>query len=222
MFRSVDIRSHGVPIFRATTEALDRVGPAPESRSSHLRKIPPHAVAEPYPSRGTYNLDACFNDDAPGRAGRPVEVVAIVEDITRHKLAEIERERLLSEVEAERKRLEAVASQMPLGLLISDREGKLIFFNQEGERLLGHPLKIGSDYLDYARFGPAHQDGTPLPATEHAMGRALLKGEVIRDEEGPYRRPDGSITTLQISAAPVYDEAKNMIGTVALLGDISL
>jgi hypothetical protein len=42
-----------------------------------------------------------------------VEVVAIVEDITRHKLAEIERERLLSEVEAERKRLEAVASESP-------------------------------------------------------------------------------------------------------------
>jgi PAS domain S-box-containing protein len=153
--------------------------------------------------------------------GRPMEVVAIVEDITRHKLAEMERERLLSEVEAERKRLEAVASQMPLGLLISDREGKLIFFNQEGERLLGHRLRLGSDYLDYARFGPSHQNGTPLLATEHAMGRALLKGEVIRDEEGPYRRPDGSITTLQISAAPVYDEAKNMIGTVALLGDIS-
>jgi PAS domain S-box-containing protein len=154
--------------------------------------------------------------------GRPMEVVAIVEDITRHKLAEMERERLLSEVEAERKRLDAVASQMPLGLLISDRIGKLIFFNQEAERLLGHPLMDGAAYLDSAPFGAAAcPDAASLLAGQHTMGGALLRGEVVRDEERPYQRPDGTFTTLQISAAPVYDEARNMTGTVALLVDIS-
>ncbi len=44
--------------------------------------------------------------------GRPMQVVAIVEDISDRKHAEAERERLLHQVEAERRRLEVVAEQL--------------------------------------------------------------------------------------------------------------
>ncbi len=151
------------------------------------------------------------------RQGRPMEVVAIVEDITARKLAEAESERLLHEVDRERKRLEAVATQMPLGLIIADAEGKLVFFNAEAERVLGHRVTAGSNYLDYV----AHVEQTGVAADQYPIVRSLLRGEVIRDGEIPYRKDDGTLTTLQISSAPIYEEPGKITGAVVIFGDIS-
>ncbi len=154
-------------------------------------------------------------------AGRPMQVVAIVEDISARKLAEAERERLLRQVEAERKRLEAVAAQMPSGLVISDESGKLLFFNREVERILGHSLSPGINYLDYSRYGAVHPDGAPFRADEYPMARALLHGQIIHDEELSYRKGDGTFTTVQINAAPIFEGPGKIIGSVSIVNDIA-
>ena len=144
--------------------------------------------------------------------GRPMQVVAIIEDITERVLAEAERERLMRQLEAERKRLDAVAAQMPSGLIIADASGQLTFFNSEAERILAHPLSN----LDQLQHGVT-QNGDRVPVEEYPLTRALLYGDVVRNCEIPYRKGDGTLTTLQVSAGPIHAEAGSISGAVANL-----
>ena len=64
-------------------------------------------------------------------------------------------------------------------------------------------------------------DGSPRPVEEAAPLRAL-KGEVVTNQEGIVRTPaSGELRHRQVSAAPVKDDAGNIIGAVSVVRDIT-
>jgi PAS domain S-box-containing protein len=48
--------------------------------------------------------------------------------------------------------LQAVMDTTPTGLLIADKNGKLLYANKEAERIWGHPLLSVDSPQDYTRY----------------------------------------------------------------------
>jgi PAS domain S-box-containing protein len=117
--------------------------------------------------------------------------------------------------------LQAVLDQMPAGVSVVEApSGRLLFHNDEAVRMLGHPLVNAAERPGHARYGAIHADGSPYAAGEYPIARALT-GEVIREEELLYRRGDGELIVLAVSAVPVRDGTGRIVRAVSTYRDIS-
>ncbi|HEX8432558.1 MAG TPA: PAS domain-containing protein, partial [Longimicrobium sp.] len=126
-------------------------------------------------------------------------------DVSEKRQADEERLRLHREAERQRAFLDTVMRQMPNGVAIAEApHGRIILHNPVADRIFGQPLTAG-EVAEYAAHGLLRDDGTPLPADEYPLARAL-RGETLTDEEIPLARADGAARTLQVSAAPVREE----------------
>ncbi len=102
--------------------------------------------------------------------------------------------------------LQALFEEFPLGIVLSDGQGRILRSNAMAQELLGLPAEaqrerdISSPQWDIVRL-----DGTPMPPGEFASVRALKEGLVVRDVEMGVAHPDGSRTWLSVTAAPVED-----------------
>jgi sigma-B regulation protein RsbU (phosphoserine phosphatase) len=118
--------------------------------------------------------------------------------------------------------LESVIRDLPDGLMISDRNGKILCFNAAAQRILGlETLHVGPD--DRTRlYGCYLQDTvTPFPPDRLPLARAL-RGEVVNDIEIFVRNdhvPSG--VWISASAAPWRDEAGTVSGGVVVFRDIT-
>jgi PAS domain S-box-containing protein len=124
-------------------------------------------------------------------------------------------------LESERARLGAIVDNAPVGIVLAEApSGRIILGNRKTEEILGHPLLPTPDLASYSRWSTRHADGRPLEPHEHPLGRAVATGEVIRSEEYQYHRPDGRITWIRASAAPVRDKRGNIVAGVLVFSDI--
>jgi PAS domain S-box-containing protein len=154
--------------------------------------------------------------------GQVLGVNAVVQDITELKQAQAEREQLLGQLELERRFLEQILQQMPSGVAIAEvPTGKLLFHNDEAIRLLRHPMVTLETYSGYTNYGALHSDGQPYQPEEYPIARSVLIGEVVKAEEMPYRRGDGTETIFSVNAAPIVDPSGNRIAAVSTFEDIS-
>ncbi|WP_029009880.1 PAS domain S-box protein [Azospirillum halopraeferens] len=116
----------------------------------------------------------------------------------------------------ERARLDAVLAQMPAGVAIAEApSGRLLMHNARAIALLGHPMLDTDSYEGYARYGALHPDGTPYAPAEYPIARAVMTGETVELEPMLYRRGDGRLTHLLVSAAPVHDAAGTRVLAVS-------
>ncbi len=112
-------------------------------------------------------------------------------------------------------------AQMPVGLVIAEApSGEIVLFNDEAERLLGHPLIPAQHSADYADWGAIHADGSPYEVAEHPLAQALA-GASCYGAAVYYRRGDGEVITLGVNAAPLRSEDDTIIGAVALFVDMT-
>jgi PAS domain S-box-containing protein len=128
-----------------------------------------------------------------------------------------ERRRAESALAAERRRLAAVLEQMPFGVVVATApEGTFEFINSAAQQLLGTEDMRAAGVADYAKFGAEHEDGRRFEPEDYPLSRALLRGERVLREQQSYRRSDGTIVHLEVSAAPVRDDrGETALGVVA-------
>jgi PAS domain S-box-containing protein len=120
-------------------------------------------------------------------------------------------------------RLRAVLDQMPIGVIVAEASGKVIFSNQEAERVLGHPLGDLPDWHAYAEsFSGLHTDGRSLAADEYPLARAVLRGERVDHEPVLYRRGPDAVVHLEVSAAPLRGADGQMELAIATFQDVTL
>ncbi|MGP9820210.1 PAS domain S-box protein [Salinarimonas sp. NSM] len=119
-------------------------------------------------------------------------------------------------------RLRAVLEQMSTGVTVAQApSGRLLFHNTKGEEILGHGLIRSADYAGYAAYGALHADGRRYAPGEYPIARAMLSGEVVDREPMVYRRGDGSLTDLEVSAAPIRDATGEIVLAVSTYEDVS-
>lgn len=149
--------------------------------------------------------------------------------LTRERIARIEAEdaqkrseELVKQLEHKQAFLHTIIGQAPTGMIIAEApSGKVVLYNQEAARILGHGLQGCMNYTEYAAYGAIHTDGTPYRAEEYPLARALISGEAVQQEDTCCLRSDGSIFHLAVSATPINDEQGHNIAAVCMFHDIS-
>jgi diguanylate cyclase (GGDEF)-like protein/PAS domain S-box-containing protein len=117
--------------------------------------------------------------------------------------------------------MEVLLDQAPIGLVVAEApSGRIVMLNAEAKRILGHDLIPAEAPDHYTNYGAIHTDGTLYRAEEHPLARALL-GEVVRDETVRYRRGDGGVARLSVSASPVRAPSGRILGAVTTFIDVT-
>jgi PAS domain S-box-containing protein len=166
-----------------------------------------------HPQLGTRWLSC---DGSPRYSGDRFEgYVGVNIDITEAKLAELERQQ-------REQMLQSVVEQMPIGVIIARVPGgEILIYNRASEELLGHPI-LGADVVRYGDYGGLDAEGAALTPERYPLARAVLQGEAVDDEELTYRRGDGAMTTLSISARRVDSPDGSPQLAVCTFTDIAL
>ena len=159
-------------------------------------------------------------------AGAIQGLLKIFRDQTGPKRAEEELRAGEARLRLEREFLDTLIRQAPVGISIAEApSGRVLFLNDVARKLIGHG-ELGGDAGRYRLYGAEHSDGRPYAVEDYPTVRSLRHGEVIQAEEMIYRRGGvagrGSAPTrrLEVSSAPVRDEAGGIVAAVTVLQDV--
>lgn len=149
---------------------------------------------------------------------KPGEFACIVSDIT-------ERRQTLDKLRETQDLLEAAVAQSPSGILIADApDVKLRLANETAAQLLsGRTMSADriatvSHARDLNAFRP---DGTPYPTHDLPLSRAILHGQVTRNEEVIIRDESGKDRWMNANAAPIRSEAGEIMAGIVVFHDIT-
>ncbi len=144
-------------------------------------------------------------------AGSPRAVVAH-ENITERKLAE-------EALRDQKVLLETILGQAADAIVVCDDKGKFTFANAAARRLaLVEPEGTTLENTPEV-WGTVHYpDGSPVPPEEWAIRRAL-RGKTTVGMEARLVRPDGSHYDVLVSAAPLRNADRQIVGAVVGLLD---
>ncbi len=149
-------------------------------------------------------------------AGDPQYVVSVVEDITERKQAET----ALRDSET---RYGSVVAAIAEGIILRDKNAKIINCNASAERILGRTLDQmrGNTYFDPS-WEAIHEDGSLFPGDERPANAALRTGQPQSKVVIGLRKPDGAVLWLMMNAQPLFDESKTTpTGAVTTITDIT-
>ncbi len=140
-------------------------------------------------------------------------VLLVIEDITDLKRTE-------EALQASENTLRNITSMIGEGIYVLDARGCLTFMNPEAEKLLGwtEAELMGREVHEVIHAQRA--DGTPLPAAECPVLRAISCGTAFRNEDEVFIRKDGSRFPASVVATPLC-EGGRIIGSVAAFHDIT-
>jgi PAS domain S-box-containing protein len=143
-------------------------------------------------------------------------------DITEHKKAEEQIQKLMTSIQQERDKLSALLNSIPDEVWFADTQGNFVLANPAALQEFALSPTENMSVEDLAgSLEVYHPDGSPRPVKE-APPLCALKGETIENQEEIIRIPtDGELRYRQVSAAPVKDPDGNIIGSVSVARDIT-
>lgn len=155
-----------------------------------------------------------------GQEGEVVGAVAIGRDVT-------ERRRLEHAVAERASQLQTIFNTMTDGLLLYDREGRILHMNAACSTLLGADANPAWAHQTHRDRGLAIRHRTPdgeLLAHEDRPLSRVLRGEVLVGEKAMdvlFRTLDGRQVLLNCAGAPVIGEDGLIAGAVLVLRDVT-
>ncbi len=136
--------------------------------------------------------------------GKPLRMIGINNDITDHKRIEAALRQSEEALRESRNKYQTLFETLTHGIAITDAQGQLLEVNPASEQLLGLSASEQTartyDAPDWKIIRP---DGSPMPASEYASVRALSENRFINDVEMGIVKPQGEITWISVSAAPI-------------------
>ncbi|MGA2158201.1 MAG: HD domain-containing phosphohydrolase [Dehalococcoidia bacterium] len=108
---------------------------------------------------------------------------------------------------------------LPIGVTVSGSDGQIRECNTESERLLA----LSQDEqtcrkIDGREWHVLRPDGSTMPPEEYPSTRALKEKRIIRDVELGVIKPDGIVSWINITAAPVPLEGYGVVITYSDIG----
>lgn len=154
--------------------------------------------------------------------GNLARLVPAIERELREAEVRKQREEARRALDEEHRRLEALLEALPVGVFVTDAEGRVVDTNEQTAKIWhGEPPAAG-EIKDYSRYPGWWPDtGKMLKAEEWGLARALLRGEVSVAEVINIRRLDGTEGTILNSAAPIRGADGTIIGAIATNQDIT-
>jgi len=113
----------------------------------------------------------------------------------------------------------AILGQLAEGVIVTNREGRIVSINEAARRLHGVEL-LGVTLDEYSdTYHRLTQDGQPRPPRELSLARAVLHGETITDSRWHIRRPNGSEVLVIGGAKPVRSANGEIVGAALTMRD---
>lgn len=103
-----------------------------------------------------------------------------------------------------------VMTSLPVGLIATDKNGKIAFFNSAAERIAG---------LDLSQSRGKEPD-TVLPYHLCELKESLDRGESIIEKEMECEFPGGKVVPVSISASKIINEDGQFVGQVLIIRDL--
>ncbi len=145
--------------------------------------------------------------------GTPLHFVAQIVDVSERRRAERDRELLTAALAEERSWLRAVIDRSPVGIvLLEGVDRPRVRANQRVTELLGHPLAGSS--LPFVTLGGRRLEERESPAARALRGEIAHREELMLGNGGPH-------VPLVVSAAPIRDAARRVLGAVMVMEDVS-
>lgn len=134
----------------------------------------------------------------------------------------VERKRAEQHLRRERDLISRIMQTSPVGILTTDRTGKLTFANQRAAQVLGLPegdvaqsnIRIGDWQL--ADWCTRADVSGPVP-----LQAVLESGETVKDLRFALRLANGRHALLSTNATPIYDTSGTRDGLVVTLDDVT-
>ncbi len=174
-----------------------------------------------HPTRGTTYWNETIVPFQTAAVETP-HVLYIAADVTEQVAAE-QQASALALVAAERaSQLEAVIASLAEGLLLADREGKILQSNAALRDLLGldadAPLPNLLEFTE--RFAMRSAAGEAIPRGQRA-GVKALRGEVRTDELRQFRTARGADRWMSVNATPIRDGDGEITGIAMTMRDVT-
>ncbi len=119
-----------------------------------------------------------------------------------------------------RRRMEAIVEQLPVGILITDSEGKLIQRNKKIDQILGVKIPLGfvlgKDSLNNIKI-----DGKFINPSESPLALSLQTGKTIIGKEYLYERQDGKHIYLTVNSSPIRKKDGKIIAAASIINDVT-
>lgn len=119
----------------------------------------------------------------------------------------------------ERRRLQAVIQQIPVGVLISDSEGKIVISNEQTRKIIGRNVPLGLK-VGTVSDPTMYYKGKVLRPDQWPMAQALKSGRQVLYREFKFVL-NGRTRRIQVSAAPVTSKNRKIIAVVGIIQDIT-
>ncbi|HEY9597567.1 MAG TPA: response regulator, partial [Cyanophyceae cyanobacterium] len=115
-----------------------------------------------------------------------------------------DRKRMEEALRESQQKYQTLFEILPIGISITDKQGKLIEANPASEKIFGMSLaeRINSDSIA-GQWQTIRRDGTPMPKAEFASTKAVTEHQVIENHEFGIVKPNGEILWLSATAAPI-------------------
>jgi len=160
------------------------------------------------PTSATYSL-------IKDAEGNPKNIIAVLRDVTEFKRTE-------ESLRESEERLRGLFETMTEGVVVIAPDGQIIQANSEAQRILGlERSEITSRNYVSPDWEILRSDGTWMPPEERAGPRAMKEKTPVNDVEMGVKRPDGTISWINVSAAPLINAAGELEGIVGTFADIT-
>jgi PAS domain S-box-containing protein len=180
-------------------------------------KMPHRALAKPFsfpdhPEWGVTHWDWTLSP-VLDNAGRVEFLVFSLNDVT-------EESRAMEELRKNELLLRNVLDTLPVGVWITDRQGRIITSNPAGKKIWGGAKHVGIDqYGEYKGWWA--DTGKRIKPEDWAAARAVTKGETSINEEIEIECFDGTHKFIFNSALPIRDTKNEIVGAIIINQDIT-
>lgn len=114
-----------------------------------------------------------------------------------------------------RRRLETIMQQLPVGILITDNQGRITQRNKRLDTILGARLAIGSQVDTNILMKKSQNKGT------FHLPKSLTGKKTILSNEYEHHRSDGKRVYLEVSSTPIFNAKRKAIATATIINDIT-